>query len=166
MSEERFFYEDFLPGAPESERKGGTCRWRWIAPAGGNPIHDEFARYVAVKHGNPTFATLNYRIEKDGIVADFDHYNSQSNEFFEAKTRHEILFREWAYKQPEVVARLIAQAEKQFELMIQCASPYPSPRLIWYFDNREVAGVARHYLGYIVDEVRHVPWIRRLPEIK
>ena len=44
---------------PESERKRRKCIEYWTAPAGGDLIHDKYARYVAEKHGNPTFATVN-----------------------------------------------------------------------------------------------------------
>ena len=107
------------------------------------------------------FATLNYWIEDDGLIGDFDHYNPDANELFEAKTRHEILMRDWARNQPVVVARLMEQARRQDELRQLCL---PGARLIWFFDVKEVADAARDYLGGIVDEVVHEPWNRRLPE--
>jgi hypothetical protein len=152
---------DPKPDPSRRRRRRKECATSWFPPAGGDPIHDEYSRIVATKYGNPTFATLNYWMQDDLLVADFDHYNPDANELFEAKTRHEILMREWARNQPAVVARLMEQATRQDELRQRCA---PSARLLWFFDVKEVADVAREYLAGIVDEVVHEPWDRRLPE--
>jgi hypothetical protein len=160
-----FWPSEIAPEGPvPGRRRQKQCRAAWGPPAGGNAIHDEYARYVAMKDGNPQYATVNYWLEEDGLIADFDHHNPDIgvNEFFEVKTRHEILMREWARSQPMVQARLIEQATRQVEILNRCA--LPGWRLIWYFDDWGVYDAARDWLTPIVDEVRHVPWDRQLPE--
>ena len=152
---------DPRPDPRRRRRRSKECARSWGPPAGGDPIHDEYARLVATKYGDRTFATLNYWIEDDLLIADFDHYNADANELFEAKTRHESLMREWARNQPQIAARLMEQARRQDELRRRCM---PGARLLWFFDVKEVADMARDYLAGIVDEVVHEPWNRRLPE--
>jgi hypothetical protein len=146
------------PEPDPKKRRKPDCVGGWGPPQGGDSVHDDYARLVAEKYGHPALASLNFYMAGDGAVADFDHYNPESNEFFEAKTRHEILLRDYARSQPEVMARLYAQAEAQFEVMIRCAPAYPPPRLIWFFDDPEVAQEAQRLFGGVVDEVRHEPW--------
>ncbi|MFF3328203.1 DUF4157 domain-containing protein [Streptomyces sp. NPDC002888] len=142
-------------------RRPQQCRSAWMPPAGGNVVHDEFARLVALRYGNAMYATVNYWLTDGRVVADFDHHNPDVNEFFEAKTRHEILLRDWARSQPEILARLLEQAGRQHEILTRCAEP--GWRLVWFFDDERVADVAREYLGPVVDEVRFMPWNRRVP---
>jgi len=151
--------EPKLPPDPRPRRrKRRECESAWAPPAGGNPNHDAYAQRVALRYGDPTYATLDYYVAGEGGAAKYDHYNPEMNEFFEVKTRHEPLLNEWARNQPMILARLYEQAVNQFNVMIECAPTYPGPRLIWFFDNPDVAEAAADYLRGVVDEVRHEPF--------
>jgi hypothetical protein len=148
---------DRLPRPDEEEprRRRRKCTKRWGPPAGGDEIHDKYARHVAEKQGDPSFATLNYFVADEDGGADFDHFHADAKEYFEVKTRHEIVMREWAPNQPRVVARLLDQAAKQLEILHRCGEP--GWRLVWFFDDPGVAKTMKTYLPPEI-EVRHEPW--------
>lgn len=140
------------------QRRKRTCVQKWGPPAGGDAIHDEYSHHVAERHGDPGAATMNYFVVSNGLAVDFDHYHAEANEYFEVKTRHEILMHEWARNQPLVVARILVQATRQNEILVRCAEP--GWQLIWYFDDPEVVEAATGFLGSLGIEVRHEPWPR------
>jgi hypothetical protein len=140
---------------PDEDDRKRKCTGRWGPPAGGNTVHDAYARYVAERHGDPSTATLNYFLADEEGGADFDHFHVTAMEYFEAKTRHEIVMRDWAPNQPLVVARLLDQASKQLEILYRCGGR--DWQLIWYFDDPDVVEAARTFLPPII-EVRHEPW--------
>jgi hypothetical protein len=141
---------------------GSAATTRGLRRPAGDPVHDEYARFVAERYGHPSYATVNYWLEYDGLVVDFDHHNPEFgiNEFFEAKTRHELLLHEWDRSQPFVLARLWRQATG-VEILNRCARP--GWRLIGS-STIESCRRGRRLLRGVVDEVRHVPWNPELPE--
>jgi hypothetical protein len=142
----------------EAKRKRGSrrCRASLTSRHGGDRMHNAYADYVFAHYGNPTFATIELKLAPPtGKAVIFDHFDPETRTYYDAKTRHQALLDMWHFRWLQILARLRTEAEAQRHVLQQCVA---ESKLIWVFDDREVANAAEGFLGDILDEVVWMPW--------
>jgi hypothetical protein len=154
-------------GPDDEDRK--PCRQQWVPRPYGSDwrtnYHHDYATAVVVRRRFPGVSPeMERRIYRGGVSRlDFDSYDPAEDAYYEFKTRHQILRSEWLKRADKTArlgwmarARLLFQAEGQRKTLLDCGLYHA--KLIWVFQEKDVADNMRPYLADFVDRVMWEPW--------
>jgi hypothetical protein len=140
----------FTEATRRKRRRGRRdCSDDWTPRLGGDPIHNAYCDHIFPRIGDPLRARYDYELHGPEGVVSFDHYNEETSQYFDGKTRHQLLAVEWWHAWPLMLATMLDRAMRQQAALRACPPPFyrPRARLIWVFDDPAVAKVAKQLIA-------------------